>query len=91
MAHMGLGLLYNSFGETALSSEHTRKAYKLRGNLSESEKFLISAQYELNVTGQLEKVAPLCQAWSQNYPRDWVPHERTVAAYVLLGRLESAK
>jgi DNA-binding winged helix-turn-helix (wHTH) protein len=91
MAHMGLGLLYNSFGESALSSEHTRKAYELRGSLSESEKFLISAQYELNVTGQLEKVAPLCQEWSQNYPRDWVPHERTVAAYVLLGRLESAR
>jgi DNA-binding winged helix-turn-helix (wHTH) protein len=91
MAHMALGLLYGSFDETALSAEHTRKAYELRGSVSEAEKFLISAQYELHVTGSLEKVAPICQIWSQNYPRDWVPHERTAAAYVFLGKLESAR
>jgi DNA-binding winged helix-turn-helix (wHTH) protein len=91
MAHIALGLLYRAFEETDLSAEHTRKAYELRVNVSEAEKFLISAQYELNVTGNLQKAAPVCEIWAQNYPRAWVPHERAAGAYVLLGRLETAR
>ena len=91
LAHAGLGILYGSAGEMTLSAEYTRKAWALRDQVSEPEKFLISVQSYLNVTGELEKVPPLCRVWSQTYPQSEVPHERANAAYIRLGQFENAR
>jgi tetratricopeptide (TPR) repeat protein len=73
MAYASLGLTYGFLGELALSAESTRKAYELRDRASDREKFFITATYDLQVTGNLEKAQPTCELWAQTYPRDIHP------------------
>jgi Flp pilus assembly protein TadD len=90
-AHAGLAILYNAAGEVTRSAQYAKKAWELRGQVREPEKFLISAQYYLNVTGELEKIPPLCRVWSETYPNSFVPHERAASAYTRLGQFQNAR
>jgi tetratricopeptide (TPR) repeat protein len=74
MAYAFLGRVYGDLGESILSAETTRKAYELRDRASDAEKFFISASYEVQVTGNLEKARETCELWAQNYPRDVDAH-----------------
>ena len=70
MAHASLGRMYGDLGESDLSAESTSKAYQLRDRASDAEKFFITASYEMQVTGNLEKAQQTCELWAQTYPRD---------------------
>ena len=74
MAHAYLGRVYGDLGESVLSFESTGKAYRLRDRASDAEKFFITASYDLQVTGNLDKVQQTCEAWAQTYPRERAPH-----------------
>ncbi len=74
MAHALLARTYSSIGESALSAESTSKAYQLRDRASDAEKFLITASYDIDVTGNLEKAQQTCESWAQTYPRDVNAH-----------------
>jgi DNA-binding winged helix-turn-helix (wHTH) protein len=67
-AHAALGLVYGTLGETTLSSESTRRAYELRGRVSDWERFFITAQYHFRVTGDSERASEICEAWIQQFP-----------------------
>ena len=69
MAYAALGRMYGDIGESALSAESTSKAYQLRDRASDKEKFFISASYDMQVTGNLEKAQQTCELWVQAYPR----------------------
>jgi tetratricopeptide (TPR) repeat protein len=90
LAYLSLGVMYSNMGEVTLASENARKAYELRERASERERFLISAEYYFDGTGQIEKVIEVCGVWSQRYPRDFVPHNLLGAAYRYLGQYENA-
>src|ERR1700757_2764626 len=90
LAYLTLGIQYGNMGEAGLAEENIRKAYGLRERVSEKERFLISAEYYFDGTGQIEKVVQVCGVWSQSYPRDWVPHNLLGVAYRYLGHYESA-
>jgi tetratricopeptide (TPR) repeat protein len=62
MAHAWLGRLYGNLGEYALAAESTSKAYQLRDRASDTEKFFITASYDIDVTGNLEKAQQSCEA-----------------------------
>ena len=74
MAHASLGFTYGLLGQLALSATSNTKAYELRDRASYREKLFITAIYELQVTGNLEKARQTCELWLQTYPRDKVPH-----------------
>ena len=74
MAHAFLGLMYSSLGESVLSTESTSKAYQLRDRASDREKFFITAMYDRQVTGNLEKARQTLELWTQTYPRDADAH-----------------
>jgi tetratricopeptide (TPR) repeat protein len=74
MAHAALGRMYGDMGEYALSAESTSKAYQLRDRASDKEKFFISASYDIEVTGDLEKAQQTCKLWAQTYSREVNPH-----------------
>jgi serine/threonine protein kinase/TolA-binding protein len=74
IAHGELGLAYSTQGETGLSIDHTRRAFELRDRATERERFQISALYERQVTGNLEKARQVFESWVQAYPRDDVAH-----------------
>jgi len=74
MAHAFLGRLYGDIGESVLSAESTRRAYRLRDRASDRERFFITVSYDLQVTGNMETAQQNCELWAQTYPRDVHPH-----------------
>ena len=70
MAHAALGLMYSNTGESVLCRESTSKAYELRDRASDRERFFITAVYDRQVTGNLEKELQTLELWAQTYPRD---------------------
>ncbi|MGB2675540.1 MAG: winged helix-turn-helix domain-containing protein [Candidatus Acidiferrum sp.] len=74
MAYTQLALLYHDLNEVARGTENARRAYELRGKVSEVERFFIESNYYNDVTEELEKGAQTAQLWQQAYPRDATPH-----------------
>ena len=91
LAYAALGRMYGDIGEFDLSAESTSKAFQLRDRISDREKFFITAAYDLQVTGNLEKAQQTCQLWAQTYPREMTPHAfLSGIIYPAFGRYESA-
>jgi serine/threonine protein kinase/tetratricopeptide (TPR) repeat protein len=87
VAYAWLGIWYTSTGEPSIAAGYTGKAYELRDRASEPEKYLISAIYYKEVTGNLEKAEQTCKLWMQAYPRAEMPHTYLSGAiYPALGR-----
>jgi DNA-binding winged helix-turn-helix (wHTH) protein/Tfp pilus assembly protein PilF len=74
LAQATLGREFADLDESDLSTEHTTKAWQLRDDTSDRERFYITATYEGLATGNLEKARQNDEAWAQTYPRDAVPH-----------------
>ena len=70
LGYSALGDDYNSMGEVGRASEDYAKAFELRVHTSEREKLTITANYYLNVTGELDKAARAYQELIESYPRD---------------------
>ena len=91
MAYALLGRMYGDIGESVLSAESTTKAYQLRDRASDNEKFFISASYDMQVTGSLEKAQQTCELWMQAYPRAIAPHAfLSGIIYPTFGKFETA-
>ena len=60
--------MYGELGESVLSAESTSKAYELRDRTSDNEKFFITASYDMQVTGNMEKARETCELWAQDLP-----------------------
>jgi len=90
-AYAAIGRMYGDIGESALSAKNTSKAYQLRDRASDQEKFFISVNYELQVTGNREKAQQACDLWVQAYPRAWLPHALLSGGiYPQLGKYEKS-
>jgi eukaryotic-like serine/threonine-protein kinase len=74
MAHSYLGRVYANLDESDLASESTRRAWQLRGRVSDRERFAIALRYEALVTGDLEERRQTSEAWLRTYPRDPQPY-----------------
>jgi eukaryotic-like serine/threonine-protein kinase len=78
MAYAWMSEIYSILNEVRRAAENARKAYDLRGKVSERERFFIEGKFYQNATGELEKAAQTCELWQQTYPRDEV-------SYIMLG------
>jgi len=86
-----LGFAYNDIGEISVSASYFRKAHELRDRTSDAEKYLISATFEKEVTGNIETAKQICELWIQTYPRAFEPHDYLSGAiYPALGQYEKA-
>ena len=90
MAYAYLGLVYSALGEDSKSVENLSKAFQLRDRVTESEKFLITSQYYIIVTEELEKAIQVSELWAQAYPRDERPPLSMGSIYGTLGQYEKA-
>jgi tetratricopeptide (TPR) repeat protein len=90
MAYVMVGRMYADMGESVLSAKNTAKAYDLRDRTSMREKLFITASYELQVTGNLEKAQEVCELWSRTYPHDPIPHGLLAALLVASGQFEKS-
>jgi DNA-binding winged helix-turn-helix (wHTH) protein/tetratricopeptide (TPR) repeat protein len=69
LAYAWLARVYGNVGESGLAADNIRKAYELRDRTSEAEKYFISANFDLVVTGNMENAQQTCELWIQAYPR----------------------
>jgi eukaryotic-like serine/threonine-protein kinase len=91
VAYAHMGLVYESMGESDLAAESIGKAYGAVGRVSEAEKFFISATYEQQVTGNLEKEQQICEAWAKTYPQAMEPHGLlSGGVYPVFGRYDKS-
>jgi class 3 adenylate cyclase/tetratricopeptide (TPR) repeat protein len=90
LAYASLGISYRNLKEPALAGEYIRRAYQLRGKVSERELFRISALYYVFVTHELEKAVQINEAFAQTYPRLEVPHVTLGVEYWFFGQYEKA-
>ena len=91
MAHASLGRIYADLDEPDFSMQSLERAWQLRGRASDRERFFITLNYEMLVTGDLEEARKTGEAWAQTYPRDAAPH-MMLSGYVnkFPGRYEDA-
>lgn len=73
LAYGALTLVYTNLGEPRMAAEYARKAYTLRDNVSEPEKYFITARYGKSGTGNIEMAIQACLAWIHAYPRAFMP------------------
>ena len=91
MAYLRLGYRYWDLEESSLANENIRKAYDLRGDVSEREKLWIESMYHRAVTGDLNKAHQVCEVWVQTYPRDRSALVSSGSLLADLGRYEQAQ
>jgi DNA-binding winged helix-turn-helix (wHTH) protein/tetratricopeptide (TPR) repeat protein len=90
-AYSTLGRIYGDVGEEALSTENAANAYRFRERASGSERFFIEANYQMQVTGNLEKAQEICETWKHVYPRDPGPYGFSSGIILrVFGRYEKA-
>jgi eukaryotic-like serine/threonine-protein kinase len=90
MAYAALGSDYWTLGETRLGAENVRKAYELRAQVSEREKFYIESTYYHYVTGDLGKARQVYELSAQTYPRYAGTPLRLWVLYTHLGQYDNA-
>jgi predicted Ser/Thr protein kinase len=89
MAYDGISAVYQNIGEIRMAAENTRKAFALRGRVSEREKLLIEADYYDLVTGDLIKARRSYVLGTQVYPRYGPFHGSLGTVLNALGQYES--
>ena len=73
LAHARLGLALSILGESELAARSTSEAFRLRDCATDRERFLITATYQRQVTGDLEAAQRTFETWGEMYPRDIIP------------------
>jgi len=89
LAYAWLGIESTDIGESGIAAGYSRKAYELRNQTSDSEKYFISAVFHKEATGNIEEAEQSCKLWIQAYPRAEMPHGYLSAAiYPVTGQYE---
>jgi DNA-binding winged helix-turn-helix (wHTH) protein/tetratricopeptide (TPR) repeat protein len=83
------GLVYAGLGQTDRASEYYTKAFHLQDRVSEWERLAITADYYMNVTGELNKAAQTYERWTDLYPNNG-PISTLGIVYALQGQYEKA-
>jgi len=89
-AYAAMSIVYGNRKEVERQQENARKAYDLRGKVSERERLFIEAIYYMSATGELDKAAAVYELWQQIYPRDYIPYLNLSLVYFRLGNHEKA-
>jgi serine/threonine protein kinase/tetratricopeptide (TPR) repeat protein len=90
LGYTAAGADYSNLGQLERANEYYRKAFQLRERASEREKRAITADYYLNVTGELDKAAQTYQEEIESYPRSSVPYGNLGVVLALQGQYEKA-
>jgi predicted Zn-dependent protease len=90
LAYAGLGFDYAGIGEPTLAAENFKKAYDLRGRVSERERLDIESAYYWIAVGDLDKARQENEVFKQTYLRDaWPPNDLSFI-YAQIGEYQKA-
>jgi len=90
LAYAALGAAHSNLGELTQATAALKKAYELRGRLSEPNRFRVEDLYYDEVTGEKEKAYSVLSKWVQTFPRDVVARNNFARCLKLLGQLDRA-
>jgi len=90
IAYAALATCSYDLGESAKAADYAKKAYELRGHVSERERLAIESNYHLFATGDLEKARQALELWAETYPRDLVAQVDLDANYGTLGQFDKS-
>lgn len=90
VGYRGLGLAYAAMGQTDRAREYYTKAYQLLDRVGEWEKWAITGDYYMNVTGELDKAAETYEHWIELYPHNDGSLQTLAVVYTLQGQYEKA-
>jgi serine/threonine protein kinase/Tfp pilus assembly protein PilF len=90
MGYMVVGGEYFSLAEPGRASEYLAKAFQLRDHASEREKLAITANYYLNVTGELGKAAQAYEEQIESYPKQAASRLNLGVVYAEQGQHEKS-
>ena len=88
--YSAVGNDYLSLSGPGRAGEYLTKAFQLRQNASKREKLAITADYYLNVTGELDKAAQTFQERIESYPREPAAYNNLGNVYAAQGQFEKA-
>ncbi len=88
LAYVQLSSMYSNTRQVGASEEAVRKAFDLRGRVSEREKFYIESEYYSVVTKEVDKEIEILQLWITTYPREGLPHNGLAVRYLATGAFE---
>jgi DNA-binding winged helix-turn-helix (wHTH) protein/tetratricopeptide (TPR) repeat protein len=90
MAYVQLGYAYQSIGETVKGAENIRKAFELRGRMTELEKLIVEGDYYRVVTRNIMDARRSYALGKQIYPREPAFRGGLGVIHYALGQYESA-
>jgi len=91
LAYAYMGITSTDLGESGVAAGYARKAYELRGRVSEPEKYFIETLFYKEGTGNIERAKQSCDIWISVYPRSDLPHTYLMGAiYPVIGQFEKA-
>lgn len=89
MAYFMLGDAYGDTGESGIAKVYTRKAFELRENVSQREKWLIEGSYYYYVLGDLTKARRSFELMARLYPDSQYAHNSVAAIVESLGDFQT--
>ena len=89
-AYAVLGAAYFNLEQHDAAVRNIRKAYELRGRVSERERMEIEGAYYGLVTGELPKAVETYKGWIQSYPNSYQPYASLGFYDVRLGKYDEA-
>ena len=90
MGYRAVGSDYIFLSQLARASEYYTMAFQLRDHASERERLAITADYYMNVTGEVDKAAQTFEEEIQNYPRERHGHLGLANVYTSRGQYAQA-
>jgi DNA-binding winged helix-turn-helix (wHTH) protein/tetratricopeptide (TPR) repeat protein len=90
LGYSDLGNDYYNLGETSRASQNFARAFQLREHASGWERLQITADYYLNVTGELDKAGQTFQEQIDSYPRRATPYAELGLVFAEQGQHEKA-
>jgi eukaryotic-like serine/threonine-protein kinase len=90
VGYRGLGLAYSAIGQTERAREYYTKAFQLLNHVGEWEKWAITGDYYMNVTGELDRAAETYERWIELYPRNDGSLQTLGVVYVMQGHYDKA-
>jgi eukaryotic-like serine/threonine-protein kinase len=90
LAYWAVGGNYNDLAEYGHSREYFAKAFEFRERANEREKLLISGNFYLSVSGEIDKAQQIFEEWVESYPNDYIAWGSLAMAESELGMYEKA-
>lgn len=88
IAYVRMAEAYYNLAELSFAAESVKKAYNLRAQVSERERFFIDAYYYDLAVGEIEKSMRVLEQWNRTYPHDEMPYLTLAADESIIGNYE---